>query len=141
MATIKDNKVITETVSLEFVDPQGEVISLEADLVYDVEDPYAMTMVFKIGADDEVLWTFGRELFITGLYEPSGDGDVRVWPCLDSTGRAVVIIELSSPEGEVMVQANSRDVSRFVATMTDSVPRGAESGYIDFDQELVALLG
>ena len=40
-----------------------------------------------------------------------------------------------------MVQANSRDVSRFVSTMTDSVPRGAESGYIDFDQELVALLG
>ncbi|HNI69920.1 MAG TPA: SsgA family sporulation/cell division regulator [Marmoricola sp.] len=141
MATIKDNKVITEAVSLEFVDAQGEIITLESDLVYDAEDPYAMTMVFKIGADDEVLWTFGRDLFISGMYEPAGDGDVRVWPCLDSTGRAVVIIELSSPEGEVMVQANSRDVSRFVSTMLTAVPRGSESSLIDFDEELVALLG
>ena len=56
-------------------------------------------------------WTFGRELLSDGLYEPSGDGDVHVWPCLDSDGRAVVIIELCSPDGEALVQARTSDLS------------------------------
>ena len=78
---------------------------------------------------------------VDGLYEPTGDGDVHVWPCLSSTGAAVVIIELCSPDGELLVQANSRKVTGFVTSMLDSVPDGQESSFVDFDLELATLLG
>lgn len=139
MKQTKTAQVITESVELEFVDPQGEATSIDADLVFDPADPYAVTMVFRTGVQ-EVLWTFGRELLVEGLYEPTGDGDVHVWPCLSSSGSAVVIIELCSPDGELLVQAGSRVVAGFVAQMLASVPQDQESAFVDFDNELVALL-
>ena len=81
MKQTKTARVVTENVELEFVDPQGEATAIDADLVFDPADPYAVTMVFRTGVQ-EVLWTFGRELLVEGLYEPTGDGDVHVWPCL-----------------------------------------------------------
>jgi hypothetical protein len=139
MKQTKTAQVVSETVELEFVDPQGEATSIEADLVFDPADPYAITMVFRTGAQ-EVHWTFGRELMVEGRYEPTGDGDVHVWPCLSSEGTAVVIVELCSPDGELLVQAPSRSVDHFVANMLRSVPDGQESAFVDFDGELSALL-
>jgi hypothetical protein len=124
--------VVTEAMQLEFVDDAGDALALDAEFVYDPNDPYATTAVFKAGTQ-EVRWTFGRDLLIDGLYEPTGDGDVHVWPCLSSQGAAVVIIELSSPDGEVLLQATTRDITRFVDRMTSAVPRGAESHHVDVD--------
>ena len=121
------------------MDPQGESTSIDADLVFDPADPYAVTMVFRTGVQ-EVRWTFGRELLVDGLYEPTGDGDVHVWPCLSTQGRAVVIIELCSPDGELLVQTSSRNVTSFVDAMLRSVPDGHESAFVDFDDELAQLL-
>jgi len=140
MKQTKTAQVVTENVALEFVDPQGEATAIDADLVFAPADPYAVTMVFRTGLQ-EVRWTFGRELLMEGLYEPSGDGDVHVWPCLSSDGSAVVIIELCSPDGELLVQAHSRSVNRFVGAMLASVPDGQESAFVDFDTELTAILG
>ncbi len=132
-------QIVTETIELEFVDPQGEATSIDADLVFDPADPYAITMVFQTGVQ-EVLWTFGRDLLVEGRYKPAGDGDVHVWPCLSSQGCAVVIIELCSPEGELLVQTSTRVVSHFVTAMLASVPEGEESAFVDFDDELASLL-
>lgn len=140
MKQTKTARVVTDNVELEFVDQQGEATAIDADLVFDPADPYAVTMVFRTGVQ-EVFWTFGRELLASGLYEPTGDGDVHVWPCLSSTGSAVVIIELCSPDGELLVQASSRRVSDFVRAMLTEVPDGRESAFVDFDDELAALLG
>lgn len=139
MKQTKTAQVVTENVVLEFVDPQGEATSIEADFVFDPADPYAITMVFRTGVQ-EVRWTFGRELLAEGRYEPTGDGDVHVWPCLSSDGSAVVIIELCSPDGELLVQAGSRSVDNFVDGMLDSVPDGQESTFVDFDDELASML-
>ena len=95
--------------------------------------------MFRTGVQ-EVLWTFGRELLDGGRYEPTGDGDVHVWPCLSSHGSAVVIIELCSPDGELLVQASSRSVDHFVTAMMESVPDGQESNFVDFDDELAEIL-
>jgi hypothetical protein len=65
---------------------------------------------------------------------------VHVWPCLAGDGTAVVIVELSSPEGQVLVQASSRDVARFISAMLSSVPLGDEARYVDLDAELAGLL-
>jgi hypothetical protein len=131
-------QVVTRTVPLELVDAEGGTTRLEADLGYDPADPFAVTAVFKTPAG-AVSWTFGRELLVHGTYEPTGDGDVHIWPCLSSDGTAVVIIELSSPEGEVLVQASSREVADFVGAMLASVPLGEEGAFVDLDGELAGL--
>lgn len=129
---------VTQTVTLELIDPTGAVTPIDAELHYDPRDPYAVTTVFRTGTST-VRWTFGRDLLCEGMYEPSGDGDVHVWPCLDSDGRAVVIIELCSPDGEALVQARTGDLSGFVERMSKAVEPGAESGHVDVDAAINAI--
>ena len=129
---------VTQSVTLELIDPTGAATPIEAELHYDPRDPYAVTTVFMTGAS-QVRWTFGRELLSQGLYEPSGDGDVHVWPCLDSDGRAVVIIELCSPDGEALVQARTGDLHSFVDRMAKAVEPGSESAHLDVDATISAI--
>ena len=130
--------IVTQPVSLELIDSSGAATPIEAELRYDPADPYAVTTVFMTGAN-QVRWTFGRELLTDGLYEPAGDGDVHVWPCLDSAGHAVVIIELCSPDGEALVQAKTGDLRRFVDRMSKAVTPGAESSLVDVDAAIAAI--
>jgi hypothetical protein len=130
--------VVTQPVALELIDTAGTATPIEAELRYDPADPYAVTTVFKTGAS-QVRWTFGRELLTEGLYEPAGDGDVHVWPCLDSAGHAVVIIELCSPDGEALVQARAGDLQSFVERMNQAVARGSESDLVDIDAAIAAI--
>ena len=83
---------------------------------------------------------FARDLLAEGLYEPTGDGDVHVWPCLDARGRAVTIIELSSPDGEALMQARSDEVCEFLARTEALVPTGSEGGLMDVDGALARIL-
>jgi hypothetical protein len=129
---------VTQPVTLELIDAAGTATPIEAELRYDAADPYAVTAVFMTGAN-RVQWTFGRELLAEGLYEPAGDGDVHVWPCLDSDGHAVVIIELCSPDGEALVQARTGDLSSFVERMNSAVAQGTESSLMDVDALITAI--
>ena len=129
---------VTQNLTLELIDASGSVTPLEAELHYAPSDPYAVTAVFMTGAAP-VRWTFGRDLLIEGLYEPTGDGDVHVWPCLDADGRAVVIIELCSPDGEALVQAKTGDLSSFVDRMTKAVGPGSEAHHLDVDAALASI--
>lgn len=129
---------VTQPVTVELIDASGAATPIEAELQYDPKDPYAVTTVFMTGSS-QVRWTFGRDLLTEGLYEPSGDGDVHVWPCLDSDGHAVVIIELCSPDGEALVQAKTGDLSGFVERMSKTVPLGAESEHINMDAAIAAI--
>jgi hypothetical protein len=129
---------VTQSLTLELIDQTGAVTPIDAELHYDPRDPYAVTTVFITGTTT-VRWTFGRQLLSDGLYEPSGDGDVHVWPCLDSEGRAVVIIELCSPDGEALVQARTGDLSTFVERMSQLVEPGTESAHVDVDAAIDAI--
>ena len=129
---------VTRTVTLELVDSTGAATPLETELGYDPRDPFAVSTTFATAAG-QVRWTFGRDLLIGGLYEPTGDGDVHVWPCLDNQGRSVVIIELCSPDGEALVQARTADISAFVDQMTAVVPHGEEGLFLDIDAAICAI--
>jgi hypothetical protein len=129
---------VTQPITLELIDSAGTATPIEAELRYDAADPYAVTAVFMTGAH-RVQWTFGRQLLADGLYEPAGDGDVHVWPCLDSGGHAVVIIELCSPDGEALVQARTGDLSSFVERMNNAVAQGTESSLMDVDALISAI--
>jgi hypothetical protein len=132
-------QAITEQMRLEFVDTEGLSTPLDAEFEYNPADPFAVSILFT----DEpapVRWTFARELLIEGFFEPTGDGDVNVWPCLNSEGSAVVILELSSPSGEVLVQISSRELANFIHQMVATVPQGTEESLIDLDAEIGQLL-
>ncbi len=64
---------------------------------------------------------------------------MHVWPCLDSHGHAVVIIELCSPDGEALVQARTGDLRRFVDRMSRLVEPGTESTLLDIDATIAAI--
>ena len=136
---ITAQSIIIEQMQMEFVDNEGLSTPLDAEFEFNPADPFAVSILFK-GEPAPVRWTFARDLLIEGFYEPTGDGDVHVWPCLAADGRAVVILELVSPSGEVLIQVNSRELSGFLHRMTASVAPGAESDLLDFDAELVDLL-
>jgi hypothetical protein len=129
---------VTQTVTLELIDAAGGATPLETELTYDPQDPFAVSATFNTIAG-QVRWTFGRDLLIGGLYEPTGDGDVHVWPCLDNEAHPVVIIELCSPDGEALVQARSADITSFVERMTATVTPGAEADYMDVDAAIAAI--
>lgn len=133
------NGVVTQAMTMRCVDAQGESVLLEATLGYDTTDPYAVTATFSTDLC-EVVWTFARELLSQGLTDPAGEGDVHLWPCLDAHGRAVVVIELSSPDGELLVQAPTNDVTRFINRTLARVPVGTEGDHIDVDQLIDLLL-
>lgn len=128
-------QAITEQMRLEFVDTEGLSTPLDAEFEYDPADPFAVSILFT-DEPSPVRWTFARDLLIEGFYEPTGDGDVHVWPCLNSEGAAVVILELSSPSGEVLVQIGSRSLSAFIHQMVAVVPPGTENSHIDLDTEI-----
>ena len=133
------SQAITEAMQMEFVDTEGTSTPLQASFEYTTADPYAVSILFK-GEPVPVRWTFARDLLIEGFYEPTGDGDVHVWPCLSAEGRAVVILELNSPSGEVLIQVSSRQLSTFIHQMVSVVPQGTEADLVDFDDELTELL-
>ncbi|MGO4257310.1 SsgA family sporulation/cell division regulator [Marmoricola sp. RAF53] len=111
--------------------------ALSAEFSYDPTDPWAVTMALETPSG-QVRWTFARDLLVEGQYEPAGDGDVHVWPCLSPSGEAVVIVELDSPAGETLLQFPTRAVQDFVYASLDQVPAGAEQ--VDVDEWLNQLL-
>ena len=111
----------------------------DGEFSYDPADPYAVTMKLEARCGS-VTWTFARELLAEGVYQPTGDGDVQVWPCLSQTGEAVVIVELCSPDGTALLQTPTRAVQRFVTSVYDAVPEGSESSLVSMDALVAELL-
>lgn len=108
----------------------GDGVLLDVTLSFDPADPFAVTAVLESGAGT-VRWTFGRDLLVDGMHEPSGDGDVVVRPGLDHAGHSSVVLELRAPQGSFMGQLLTRELEPFVRDMLEVVPAGAESRLVD----------
>ena len=110
-----------------------------AALRYRRDDPLAARMTFPpaVSLDGtEVTWTFARSLLAAGLREPSGEGDVHIWPC----GPDRTMVELWAPEGCALVALATTGVRRFLSRAYAAVPAGAEERHIDMDALVAALL-
>ena len=110
----------------------GTVQHLDTDYTYLRSEPYAVTVVFRTRGL-ELPWTFGRDLLAHGLEIGTGDGDVRVWPGEDPHGRRVVSLELTSPDGHLIVEADLTEVAAFVEESFALVPPGTEGEHLDLD--------
>ncbi|MEV4054933.1 SsgA family sporulation/cell division regulator [Amycolatopsis sp. NPDC049688] len=106
-----------------------------AELEYDTLDPYAVAVVLHAGPS-AVRWLFGRDLLSDGLLARCGDGDVRIGPAGDP---ALVVVELSSPDGAAVLEAPAKEIAAFLDRTYDVVPAGSESDWFDFDEEMEKL--
>ncbi len=113
-------------------DLDGTVQHLDTEYTYLRDEPYAVTVIFRTRGL-ELPWTFGRDLLAHGLEIGTGEGDVRVWPGTDPHGRRVVSLELTSPDGHLVVEADLAEVSDFVADTMVLVPVGTEGDHLDLD--------
>ena len=129
-------RTLVQQVALECLDARGRSVELPAHLAYDPADPWAVEMTFS-NRTGEVRWLVGRDLLIDGLTQPTGEGDVLLWPSIDEDGCATVVLELCSPHGRLVAQLASRELGAFLCRTLALVPRGAE--IIDLE-ELVAEL-
>ncbi|KAF4410987.1 MULTISPECIES: SsgA family sporulation/cell division regulator [Streptomyces] len=114
-------------------------IPVPARLAYRTNDPYAVHITFHIGSDAPVHWTFARELLIEGVFRPTGEGDVRVWP-VKAEGRGAIRIGLNSPDGNALLDVPSAPVSAWLERTLRVVPPGTEHELVPVDAALTALL-
>lgn len=138
--------VVHAELELRLVVPGGPDLPVVTDLSYSADDPWAVRIAFRTGSDAEdgteltVEWLLGRQLLADGLAGPVGDGDVRVWPGLGHLD-AVVHLAMSSPSGSAMFHIDRSQLAAFLRRTYEVVALGAESGRVDVDVELRALLG
>jgi hypothetical protein len=114
-------------------------ITVPARLSYHSDDPYAVHVTFHINSDHPVYWTFSRDLLVEGVFRPSGHGDVRVWPT-KAEGRGVVLMALSSPDGDALLEAPAAPVSAWLERTLRVVPPGTEGEQLGIDDALDQLL-
>ena len=131
--------VVERELELKLVLSPERSIPVPARLSYRGDDPYAVHITFHIGTDHPVNWTFARELLVEGVFRPCGHGDVRVWPTKVG-GRSVVLVALSSPDGDALLEAPAAQVSAWLERTLRAVPPGSEAGHLGIDDGLAELL-
>jgi len=130
---------VTRELTVQLVAPGDGSVALPVVLHYDLADPYAVHATFRTGSGEGVAWVFARELLTLGVHRPTGDGDVRVWPSW-SAGAEVVFIGLTSPDGEALLQAPTRDLVDFLGHTYSLCAQGQERQHLDVDRAIQALL-
>jgi hypothetical protein len=115
-----------------------ELVALADDLPvrsrwsYRGTEPFTIAVAFQTDDDVWVEWVFARDLLVNGLVGAAGIGDVRLRPRRTS-GRTVLELEISSPEGHALLELEREAVQRFLEATTRIVPLGEESDNFDID--------
>lgn len=130
---------VTRELTVQLVAPGDGSVALPVVMHYDVTDPYAVHATFRTGTGEGVSWVFARELLTLGVHQPAGDGDVRVWPSW-SAGAEIVFVGLTSPDGEALLQAPTRDLVDFLGRTYSLCAQGQEAEHLDLDRAIEALL-
>ncbi|MEV7326379.1 SsgA family sporulation/cell division regulator [Streptomyces sp. NPDC093970] len=131
--------VVERELELRLVLSPERSIPVPARLRYRSDDPYAVHVGFHVTSETPVNWTFARDLLVEGVFRPCGHGDVRVWPT-KVEGRSVVLMALSSPDGDALLEAPVPQVSAWLERTLRVVPPGTESARLGLDDALDQLL-
>ncbi|MFB7589541.1 SsgA family sporulation/cell division regulator [Streptomyces sp. NPDC056169] len=134
-----DNTTVERELELKLVLSPERAVPVPARLAYRTDDPYAVHITFHVGTDHPVNWTFARELLVEGVFRACGHGDVRIWPT-KVDGRSVVLMALSSPDGDALLEAPSAQVSAWLERTLRAVPPGTESERLGMEDGLAELL-
>jgi hypothetical protein len=131
--------VLAQQLTMRCLDGSGTPRPIEVSFTYDPTDPYAVWITFHSVAGD-VTWAVARSVISRGMFEPTGEGDIQVWPSVDEDGHAVVMFEFCSPDGELVAHLDTEDVHAFITRTQAVVPFGAEPASFDVDAMISALL-
>ncbi|MEU6541743.1 SsgA family sporulation/cell division regulator [Streptomyces sp. NPDC046859] len=131
--------VVERELELRLILSPERSVPVPARLGYRSDDPYAVHVAFHITSTRPVHWTFSRELLVEGVFRQCGHGDVRVWPT-KSEGRSVVLMALSSPDGDALLEAPAAQVSAWLERTLRAVPPGSEAEQLGIDDALDELL-
>ncbi|GHH76513.1 sporulation protein SsgA [Streptomyces sulfonofaciens] len=131
--------VVERELKLSLVLSPERSIPVPALFTYRTDDPYAVHVTFHTDTEHPVRWTFARELLVEGVFRPCGYGDVRVWPT-KVNGRRVVLLALSSPNGDALLEAPADVVSVWLEGTLREVAPGAEGERLGIDSGLAELL-
>ncbi|MGW5336784.1 SsgA family sporulation/cell division regulator [Streptomyces bauhiniae] len=134
-----EHTVVERELELRLILSPERSIPVPARLAYRSDDPCAVHITFHINSDFPVHWMFARELLVEGVFRPCGHGDVRVWPT-KVNGRSVVLMALSSPDGDALLEAPTPQVSAWLERTLRAVPPGAEAAQLGIDDALDQLL-
>ncbi|MFJ5710269.1 MULTISPECIES: SsgA family sporulation/cell division regulator [unclassified Streptomyces] len=134
-----EHTTVERELELKLVLSPERSVPVPARLAYHSDDPYAVHMTFHIGSEHPVNWTFARELLVEGVFRACGHGDVRIWPT-KVDGRSVILMALSSPDGDALLEAPSAQVSAWLERTLRAVPPGTESERLGIDDGLAELL-
>ena len=116
-----------------------ESLPIQARLSYDHTQPLEVRVEFLNDIGGAVTWVLSRDLLIAGLHQPSGHGDVRIWPSADYAD-GPVYVELCSPSGQALFEAPRGKLVEFLYRTYELVPPGQESEHLNIDAELEVLL-
>jgi hypothetical protein len=122
---------VTAELSMKMVVDSDRTIEVPCAFEYRREEPYAVRVTFSTGVAD-IQWMFARDLILEGLQRPAGEGDVVMWP--ERVGhRSALLIALSSPTGQAVLECDRAHVEVFLTRTFEIVELGAESATLDID--------
>lgn len=113
-------------------------VDVVGHLRYCLDDPYAVSAVFRVGTSDGVEWLFARDLLVEGLIGPAGDGDIRITQ--DEADGDSIIIELRGPDRCAVLAVPAGSLAEFLTATYAVVGVGEEHRAVDIDRELSILL-
>ncbi|MGW5664466.1 SsgA family sporulation/cell division regulator [Streptomyces sp. NPDC003758] len=135
----KSLKVVERQVAVQLVVSHVYSLPLCVRLRYEPADPYVVRAAFFVDCDEPAEWILGRDLLADGLKGCTGHADVRIWSAA-GRGDESIYIALGSSAGTALLEVPMQDISSFLQDTHALVPRGTESGLIDWDAELAHLL-
>ncbi|KPI00825.1 SsgA family sporulation/cell division regulator [Streptomyces mirabilis] len=132
-------KTVTQGVAVQLVISCTYSLSMCMSLRYEPTDPYVVRATFFTDTDEPAEWVLGRDLLADGLRGSAGCGDIRIWPAVGRGDQAMYLV-LRSPAGTALLEIPvQEDVRTFLENTESLVPRGTESGHIDWNLELANL--
>jgi Streptomyces sporulation and cell division protein, SsgA len=128
---------VTTPLTLAVSAASGEA-DLAAELRYDANDPFAVSLAIGMECGTPVVWVFGRDLLADGVSQATGEGDITVEPANDAYSHEIRIT-LATDCLATMIAPRDKVVEFLVQSFT-VVASGCELDRIDFDAEIASLL-
>ncbi|MGW3447678.1 SsgA family sporulation/cell division regulator [Streptomyces sp. NPDC001076] len=135
----KSLKTVERQMAVHLVVSRDYSVPLCVRLRYEPTDPYVVRAVFFVDCVEPVEWVLGRDLLADGLEGSAGCADVRIWSAA-GRGDQSMYMALGSCAGTALLEIPVPDLTSFLQNTEALVPRGTESGHIDWDVELAHLL-
>ncbi|MFI8185283.1 SsgA family sporulation/cell division regulator [Actinacidiphila glaucinigra] len=111
----------------------------EAEFRYDETDPLVVSLALRTPEGSVVRWMVSRDVLFEGTEEPSGIGDVRLWPSRVRTCR-VVLLRLEVQQMSSLFEMDLVQLQGWLEETFQLVPPGTEFDHIDWTTALATLM-